>query len=69
VLSAWLLVRNAVLVAGSCLLLVPGENRALSWADLPQLFLLTAVLAVVYLLVEQLVRNQSVMTNRSSSHG
>lgn len=69
VLSAWLLARNAVLVAGSCLLLVPGDSRSLAWGDIPLLFLLTAVLAMVYLLVEQLVRNQSVMSNRSSSHG
>jgi len=69
VLSFWLLLRNAVLVAGSCLLLAPADGRALAWGDIPILILLTAVLAMVYLLVEQLVRNQSVLTNRSSSNG
>lgn len=69
VLSAWLLLRNVVLVAGSCLLLVPNNGHAIAWSDIPFLFLMTAVLAMVYLLVEQLVRNQSNLTNRSSSNG
>lgn len=69
VLSAWLLLRNGVLVIASCLLLLPGSGRTLAWADLFFLILLTAVLALVYLLVEQLVRNQSAQFNRSSSNG
>lgn len=69
VLSAWLLLRNVVLVAGSSLLLVPGNGYAIAWRELPLLFLMTALLAMIYLLVEQLVRNQSNLTNRSSSNG
>ncbi|MEZ5490214.1 MAG: MauE/DoxX family redox-associated membrane protein [Gammaproteobacteria bacterium] len=69
VLSVWLVVRNVVLVLGSSLLLTPGAQRSVAWSDMPFLILMTAVLAMVYLLVEQLVRNQSVMTHRSSSNG
>ncbi len=69
VLSAWLLLRNVVLVAAAALLLVPAGDRAMAWGDTFLLVLLTTVLAMIYLLVEQLVRNQSVLTNRSSSNG
>jgi hypothetical protein len=68
-LSPWLLLRNAVLVAGSSLLLAPMSERVLAWADGLFLVLMTAVLAMVYLLVEQLVRNQSFSDDRSASHG
>lgn len=68
-LSSWLLLRNAVLVAGSCLLLAPVSDRAMAWVDSLFLVLMTAVLAMVYLLVEQLVRNQSFSDDRSASHG
>lgn len=68
-LSPWLLLRNAVLIAGSCLLLAPVSARAMVWADALLLVLMTAVLAMVYLLVEQLVRNQSFSDNGSASHG
>jgi hypothetical protein len=69
VLSSWLLLRNAVLIAGSCLLLAPASDRAITLSDLLFLILMTTLLAMVYLLVEQLVRNHSVLANRSSSHG
>ncbi len=69
VLSVWLLLRNVALVAASLLLLFPESGRSLVWADSFFLILLTAVLAMVYLLVEQLVRNQSALFNRSSSNG
>jgi len=69
VLSFWLLLRNAVMVAGSCLLLVPVSDRAMVWEDALLLVLMTAVLAMVYLLVEQMVRNHSVLVNRRSSNG
>ena len=69
VLSIWLLLRNAVLVAGTCLLLAPASDRAMAWSDALLLVLMTAVLAMVYLLVEQMVRNHSVLINRSSSNG
>lgn len=68
-LSRWLLLRNAVLVICSCLLLIPGNGRVVAWAEIPLLILFTAVLAMIYLLAEQLVRNESIMTNRSSSNG
>jgi len=68
-LSYWLLLRNLVLIAGSCLLIVPAGGRALVWADAILLVLMTAVLAMVYLMVEQLVRNHSFFDNRSSSNG
>jgi hypothetical protein len=69
VLSVWLVLRNVVLVAGSCLLLIPVSDRAMVLADTFFLVLMTAVLAMIYLLVEQLVRNQSVLVKRSSSNG
>lgn len=68
-LSPWLLLRNLVLIAGSCLLLAPVTDRAIVWADAFLLVLMTAVLAMVYLMVEQLVRNHSFFENRSSSNG
>jgi hypothetical protein len=68
-LSSWLLLRNGVLVAGCCLLLAPVSERAMTWADGSFLVLMTAVLAMVYLLVEQLVRNQSFSDDRGASHG
>lgn len=68
-LSFWLLIRNAVLVAGSCLLLAPVSDRAMVWVDSLFLVLMIAVLAMVYLLVEQLVRNQSFSDDRGASHG
>jgi len=68
-LSPWLLLRNSVLVAGSCLLLMPVSERAMTWADAFLLILMTAVLGMVYLVVEQLVRNHSFSKNRSSSNG
>ena len=68
-LSPWLLLRNCVLVAGSCLLLAPVSARAITWADAFLLILMTAVLGMVYLVVEQLVRNHSFSENRSSSNG
>lgn len=68
-LSPWLLVRNFVLIAGCCLLLLPVAERAVAWADALLLILMTAVLAMVYLVVEQLVRNHSFSENRSSSNG
>lgn len=68
-LSPWLLVRNLVLIAGSCLLLAPNSDRAIVWPDAFLLVLMTAVLAMVYLVVEQLVRNHSFFENRSSSNG
>lgn len=68
-LSPWLLLRNFVLLAGSCLLLAPAGDRVMVWADAFLLVLMTAVLAMVYLMVEQLVRNHSSFENRSSSNG
>ena len=68
-LSYWLLLRNAVLVAGASMLMVPASDRTMVWGDTLLLVLMTAVLAMIYLLVEQLVRNNSVLTNRSSSNG
>jgi hypothetical protein len=68
VLSVWLVIRNIVLVVGSCLLLAPASDRALVWADTIILVLMTTALAMVYLLVEQLVRNHSYLDNRSSSN-
>ncbi|CAN0454423.1 unnamed protein product, partial [Discosporangium mesarthrocarpum] len=53
VLSAWLLLRNTALIAGSCLLLAPTSDRAITLSDLLFLILMTTLLAMVYLLVEQ----------------
>jgi len=69
VLSDWLMLRNFVLMIGSGLLLVPVSDRAVGAADTVLLILMTAVLAMAYLLVEQLVRNQAVLSNRSSNNG
>lgn len=69
VLSVWLLLRNSVLVAGALLLIMPASEHSLAWSEIPFIFLLTAVLAMIYLIVDQLVSNHAVLTNRSSSHG
>ena len=69
VLSVWLLLRNGVLIAGGSLLLFPASDRAVVWADFLFLILMTTVLAMTYLLVEQLVRNHYGLTDRSSSNG
>ena len=58
ILSYWLLLRNAALIIGCLLLVLPNTDRALVWADFILLTLMLAVLCGTYLLVEQLVRNQ-----------
>ena len=68
-LSSWLLIRNAVIITGSCLLLAPVSDRAVVWIDSLFVVLMTALLAVVYQLVEQLVRNHSFSDDRVDSHG
>jgi len=62
-LSVTLLVRNAVLAAGSLLLVVPVMDRAMTTTDLVFVVLLTTVLAMAYLMVELLVRNHSLLKN------
>lgn len=62
-LSVMLLVRNAVLAAGALVVVVPVIERAITIADLILVALFTAVLAMVYLLIEQLVSNHSVLKN------
>ena len=69
ILSYWLLLRNAVLIIGCLLLIVPSTDRALVWADFILLTLMLAVLCCAYLLVEQLVRNQTFSKSRRVSHG
>lgn len=70
ILSVWLLLRNGVLIAGGGLLLFPASDRTVVWADFLFLILMTTVLAMTYLLVEQLVRNHNgFITERSSSNG
>jgi uncharacterized membrane protein YphA (DoxX/SURF4 family) len=61
-LSIWLVARNAVLAAGALLLTVPVVERGLYLADTIFLILLTGVLSIAYLAVEQLVRNHSGLT-------
>lgn len=61
-LSLWLLVRNAVLASAALLLVVPVTGRGLYLTDVIFLIVLTAVFAMTYLMVEQLVRNQSGLT-------
>jgi len=63
-LSIWLVVRNAVLATGALLLTVPVVERDLNFADVIFLILLTAVLSMSYLTVEQLVRNYSGLTKK-----
>lgn len=60
-LSAWLLLRNAVLAAGALLLLIPVAERGLYLMDMVFIVLLTAALSMAYLMVEQLVRNNAVL--------
>ena len=67
-LSYWLLLRNAVLIIGCLLLIIPSTDRALVWADFILLTLMLAVLCCAYLLVEQLVRNQTLSKSRRVSH-
>ena len=68
-LSYWLLLRNAALIVGCFLLVIPGTGRALVWADFILLTLMVAVLSCAYLLVEQLVRNQAFSRSGRASHG
>ncbi|MEE4186220.1 MAG: MauE/DoxX family redox-associated membrane protein [Gammaproteobacteria bacterium] len=68
-LSPWLICRNLVLVAGCGLLLLPVADRRIALADALLLALMTAVLAMLYLMVEQLVRNHSLSLSRSSPNG
>jgi uncharacterized membrane protein YphA (DoxX/SURF4 family) len=62
-LSAMLLLRNAVLAAGTLILIVPVVDRAITTIDLIFVALFTAVLATAYLMVELLVRNHTVLKN------
>ena len=68
-LSYWLLLRNAALIISCLLLVIPSTDRALVWADFILLTLMLAVLCCAYLLVEQLVRNQTFSKSRRVSHG
>ena len=68
-LSYWLLLRNAALIIGCLLLVIPGTGRAVVWADFILLTLMVAVLSCTYLLVEQLVRNQAFNRSGRTSHG
>jgi len=61
-LSIWLVARNAVLATGALLLTIPVVERAFYFADVLFLILLTALLSMSYLAVEQLVRNHSGLT-------
>lgn len=67
-LSLWLLVRNAVLVAGAAVLALPVSERALGWLD-PVLGL-PALIAVVlaHLAFEQLLGNHGRLRPAESSH-
>lgn len=58
-LSIWLVLRNAVLAVGALVVAVPALDRGLMVSDLFVVALLTAVLAMVYLTVDELVRNYS----------
>ena len=69
VLSYWLLLRNAALIIGCLLLVIPSTDRALVWADFILLTLMVAVLSSAYLLVEQLVRNQAFSKSGRVNHG
>ena len=69
ILSYWLLLRNAVLIIGCLLLIIPSTDRALVWTDFILLTLILAVLCCAYLLVEQLVRDQTFSKSRRVSHG
>lgn len=62
-LSFMLLARNAVLATGSILLLVPVTPRVITSMDMLLVAVFTAVLAMVYVMVEQLLRNHSVLKN------
>lgn len=68
-LSYWLLLRNAALIIGCLLLIMPGTGRALVLVDFILLSLMIAVLSCTYLLVEQLVRNQAFTKSGKASHG
>jgi len=62
-LSVMLLIRNAVLTSGAVLLVIPVIERSITTVDLIFVALFTAVLAMAYLMVEQLVINHSVLKN------
>jgi hypothetical protein len=62
-LSVMLLIRNAVLASGALLLVIPVIERSITTVDLLFVALFTAVLAMSYLMVEQLVINHSVLKN------
>lgn len=58
-LSVWLLLRNAVLAVGALIVAVPAIDRSLVVSDMVLVALFTAVLAMSYLTVDELVRNYS----------
>lgn len=68
-LSYWFLLRNIALIISSGLLIMPSTSRALVWADFLLLALILAVLSCVYLLIEQLVLNQTFSESERGSHG
>lgn len=68
-LSYWLLLRNAALIIGCLLLVIPGTDRALVWVDFILLTLMIAALSCAYLLIEQLVRNQAFSKGGRVGHG
>ena len=68
-LSYWFLLRNIALIISSGLLTMPSTSRALVWADFLLLALMLAVLSCVYLLIEQLVLNQTFSESERGSHG
>ncbi|MFM1897654.1 MAG: hypothetical protein RLZZ385_2728 [Pseudomonadota bacterium] len=58
-LSGWLLLRNALLACGAVIVALPVLDRSLAGLDLLLVVLFTAVLALFYLTVDELVRNHA----------
>ncbi len=61
-LSVVLLGRNVVLIVGALLLMLPVSERMITAVDIGVVALLTATFAMSYLMTEQLIRNNAVLT-------
>lgn len=64
-LSGWLVLRNVCLAGAATLLLVPTSARPLTLADAVAMALLSTLLVLVYLMLEQLLHNHSALAGRT----
>ncbi|MDP5069475.1 MAG: methylamine utilization protein MauE [Congregibacter sp.] len=65
-LSYWLVLRNAVLAVSALVITLPVAERALHVADAAAMIFMSALLALCYLTVSQLLHNQGAQSGWSS---